>query len=155
MSNNPDLGPTGPAAIARPVRDAEFRGKITARQVASDPLEHWHAERRLSDRQYGAGCKLRRAMELSWRGAAVTAQAHYGSDESELDGAIPDDERDEDADTRRKRHNATWNAARLHLGIGWSVTSAACSGLIPAHSPLFPMVRAELEVLADFWGIER
>lgn len=153
MNDIPDLGPTGPAALARMTRDATFRGNVVAREVVSEALDELHAAGALTDAQYEAGRRLRAALAGSWPQARVTMRWGYVSDASDLDDeGEPISE--EEAWERRAAHNATWRAAeRLMDRECWPVVRAICEGYRFGSQGRPDLLRRGLGLLVVAWKI--
>ena len=157
MSENaPDLGPDGIAARSRLHYDAKHRGRVVARAVASDPLDHYALAGQITERQHEAGIRLRIALSGSWFRARVTAPAGYASDvgldDDDPDAALTDEERKEVQD----RHWATQREAEAILGDRWGIVSGVCGGAwATSYHGGIPAMRAGLNTLADGWGMER
>ena len=155
MTDKPDLGADGPAALARASYVAIHRGRVVARQVASTPLDQWHAEGRLTPRQYEAGQRLRFAYDKAvLTRSSLVVRPSYGSEASDLDEQRPD-ETDEQRGARQRGYSRLWMEARDLLGpVAWScVRSCVCDGRFHASPRAFRDVRAGLTTLADEWKI--
>lgn len=148
-----DLGADGPAALARHRFDAVIPGtrKIVARQVASEPLDHYAATNALSEAQYEAGKRLRTLLATTWPASRCTVPAHYMSDGSDLDEE--DEEADEDA--RWEARDRAWKAvqeAERECGADWPTVRAVCEGYWLGRALLnLPALRRGLDRLADLW----
>lgn len=125
-----DLGADGPAAMRRHTQDAVIPGtrKITARTVASDPLDHYAATGTLQHDEYQAGMRLRRLLSRSLLAPRCTAPARYVSAGSEYDeeGEVEDEE------TRWQAQKGGW-AVVDHAAIvvgrdNWPTVRAVCEG---------------------------
>lgn len=121
-----DLGADGPAALARTVRDAEFRGSIVARQVC-EPIEALHEAGQITDAQCDALRRLRSALTHSWPRSCVTARWLGLASPSDLDEE-GEPQSEEDEWQRRKDAHALWRAAERLLGPDWPWVRALCEG---------------------------
>jgi len=121
--------------------------------VASDPLDHYSAAGQLSDRQYEAGCILRRALHHSWRQPRVTAAMQYVSDPSDDDGVeLTDDERAE----RMRRAWQTCQVAERAVAVHyWSTVRGVCDGKWATTFNGLRVLQIGLSALADEWKIPR
>ena len=152
----PDLGPDGQAARSRLHYDAKHRGRVVARAVASDPLDHYALAGQITERHHEAGIRLRIALSGSWFRSRVTAPARYaseaGMDDDDPDAALTDEERAE----VQKRHWHTQRDAEAILGDRWAIVSGVCGGVwATSYAGGIPAMRQGLERLADGWGMER
>jgi len=149
----PDLGPDGPAAVARLRYDAMHRGRVVARAVASTPVDHYARAGQITERQHEAAVRLRAALELSWPQTRVTASLGYLSNASEYDEeGVPLS--DEEREARRIAHYRTWREAERVVGPQfWPTLRGVCSGMWATQHGGIPTMRAGLQLLADFWKI--
>jgi hypothetical protein len=151
----PDLGADGIAARARLTTDAIYRGKIVARQVAQDALDHYALAGQITVRQYEAGMRLRAANAGSWFRPKVTSAALYASDPGLDDG--------EETQTEEERYEAmqrnfeTVEAARRIVGDLWMPVRGVCcyASWATSYPGGIPALRVGLERLADGWGVGR
>lgn len=156
MIEHADLGADGPAARSRLRYDAKYQGRVVARAVASDPLDHYAIAGQITQRQHDAGIRLRVALSGSWFRARVTATPRYasdaGMDDDDPDAALSDEERAE----VQKRHWHTQRDAEAILGKQWGIISGVCSGhWATGYHGGIPALRLGLERLADEWRMAR
>lgn len=149
-----DLGADGPAALARHRFDAVIPGtrRITARAVASEPLDHYAAEGHLSDAAYDAGKRLRTLLATKWPASRCTAPARYASAGSDYDAEDEDTTEDERWAARAR----AWTeciAARGAVGPDdWPTVQAVCEGYWLGRGLVnMPALRRGLERLAEIW----
>lgn len=155
MNHPPDLGPDGPAALARLTRQATYRGNVVAREVVSHPLEHLHATGQLTDAQYEAARRVRRALAGSWPQPRVTTAWHGYAAQSALDEAT-DGLTDEEAWERRAELNSLWRAAERVCGHGaWPWVRGVCEGYWPGSRFRYDLLRAGLSALVSEWRLTR
>lgn len=154
--DSPDLGPDGPAALARYVLDTEYavRGhvRIVARQVLQ-PLEEMHAKGELTDAQLRAGQRVRAALAQSWPQERVSMRWGYVSDSSDLD----DDGEplsEEEAWQRRAEAHATWRQAERVCGPEcWPWVRGLAEGARLGSLGRADLVRRGLSALVREWRL--
>jgi len=153
--NAPDLGADGPAALRRLTYDATHRGRVVARAVASDPLDHYSRAAQITDRMHEAGARLRAALAGSWPAQRVTAPARYVSGEGieeEHDEAASDEERW----AERTRHWKTIQEAEKLVGPQhWSTVRGVCEGRWATSYGGIRALQIGLDLLADGWRMPR
>jgi hypothetical protein len=148
-----DLGPDGPAAMQRTVRDATFRGNIVGRQVC-EPLEEMHEAGNLSDAQYEALRRLRSALTGSWPRQCVTARWMGMATPSDLD-EDGEPESDEDEWQRRADRHALWRAAERLLGADWPWCKGVCEGYRLGSLGRLDAVQRGAQMLVKEWRLTR
>lgn len=154
MTDAPDIGADGPAALARIARDTTPPGtrRIVARTVASEPLDHYAAIGALSDDAYEAGKRLRALLASTWPAARCTARAAYVSAGSEHD----EEQEPEDEDARWQARTAAWDQVReAERAIGrdnWPTVRAVCEGYWLGRMGEPARLVVGLRVLAVWWG---
>lgn len=148
-----DLGPDGPAALRRTVRDASFRGNVVARQVC-EPLEELHEAGKLTDPQFAALLRLRSALTGSWPRGCVTARWLGMATPSDLDEE-GEAESDEDEWQRRADRHALWRGAERLLGADWPWVRGICDGYRLGSLGRLDAVQRGAQRLAVEWRLTR
>ena len=152
MKHIPDLGPDGPAALARLVRETEFRGRVVARQVCG-PLEELLEAGQITGAQYEAGRRLRDALIGSWPQPRVTMRWGYTSDASALDDEGEPLSEDEAWQRQTARH-ALWTGAQAAMDREcWPVVRAVCEGYRLGSQGRPDLLRRGLGVLVALWKV--
>lgn len=156
MSDTPDLGADGPAALCRITQDAILPGtrRATARTVAAEPLDAYAAQGVLDRDAYDAGKRLRALLAASWPAQQCTARGRYVSAASEMDD---EDERQTDEEEWAARKSAFYAVQQATQDVGprdWPTVRAVCEGYWIARPGDVRMLRRGLGVLAAVWRVQ-
>ena len=150
-----DLGPEGVAALSRPIIDTVVKtrdhAQVVARAVLTLPLDVYHYDKVINDREHEAGSELAKAMH-STQAQRTTCRFAYAS----VPGLDDEYEQLSDEDREKARKRRAEKAAHAETLIGrddWPTVEGVARGYWLGRLSSSIVLRRGLARLADGWGI--